>query len=143
MSVRSSWQMPVLSPCSEIPTRFYGFSQTFYKDWIMKYVYTNAHFSLLSKSLKQMLLELFPPPQTDLGVSRPDMNLFLWQVTFVWSIRRTQIDAHILWDMKVRPALVIIHVFNCGREQKKQTKCDVKESCSIWIYAGQRNYLTY
>lgn len=85
----------------------------------------------------------FPPPQTDLGVSRPDMNLFLWQVTFVWSIRRTQIDAHILWDMKVRPALVIIHVFNCGREQKKQTKCDVKESCSIWIYAGQRNYLTY
>ena len=62
---------------------------------------------------------------TDLGVSRPDMNLFLRQVTLVGSICRTQVDAHILWDMEVGPALVIIHVFNWG-QRKKETKYHVK-----------------
>lgn len=57
---------------------------------------------------------------TDLGVSRPDMNLFLRQVTLVGSIGRTQVDAHILWDVEVGPALVIIHVFNWGESKKRQ-----------------------
>lgn len=57
---------------------------------------------------------------TDLGVSRPDMNLFLRQVTLVWTIYRAQVDTHILWDVKVGPALVIIHVFNWG--EQKDTK---------------------
>lgn len=91
-----------------------------YKDCIMKSVYTNAYVTLPSKSVKQMLFKLkYVYFHTDLGVPRPDMNLFLRQVTFVGGVRRTKIDAHILWDMKIRPALVIIHVFNCRREQKE------------------------
>lgn len=49
---------------------------------------------------------------TDLGVSTPNVNLFLRQVTLVRSLRRTQVDANILWDVEVGPALVVIHVFN-------------------------------
>lgn len=58
---------------------------------------------------------------TDLGVSRPDMNLFLWQVALVRDIRRTQVDTNILWDMEVRSALVVIHVFNCGQNKQRQS----------------------
>ena len=56
----------------------------------------------------------------DLGVSGPDMNLFLRQITLVWNFCRTQVDAHILWNVEVGPALVIIHVFNCRKNKKRQ-----------------------
>lgn len=56
-----------------------------------------------------------------LGVSWPNMDLLLGQVTFVRSLWRTQVDAHILGDVEVWSTLVVIHVFNCGQEKNIQT----------------------
>ena len=56
----------------------------------------------------------------NLGVSGPDMDLFLGQVALVRYVRGTQVDAHILWDVEVRATLVVVHVLDWRRSCRTQ-----------------------
>lgn len=52
---------------------------------------------------------------THLGVSGPDVDLFLGQVTLVGHVGCAQVDAHVLRDMEVGAALVVVHVLDWKR----------------------------
>ena len=53
-----------------------------------------------------------------LGVTGPGMNGLLGEVAFLWRLLGAQVDIQVLWNVEVRPALVVVGIFDCTMERK-------------------------
>ena len=66
-----------------------------------------------------------------LAVARPGVDQLLWQETFLWRLLRLQVDAHVLWRVQVRPALVVIGVFDWNNNNSV-----MEQGRQIWSQIG-------
>ena len=65
---------------------------------------------------------------TNLGVSGPDVDLFLGQVTLVRHICCTQVDADVLGDVEVGATLVVVHVLDWKQSHRTERNTSA-EAC--------------